>query len=175
MTSPALRPNEPDPDCFRDMGDPLPRTIDDHATSKEMDAWRENRERLNALRRAAALRMAELTRAKAQADAPRLTLPPEPSLPERSAAVRSSPQPEHQRWLQTAQECPDWVQLSLLLIDFAEANLRRNLEMARALLGATNFEEARERHAAFMRETAKLYADQAAELAALTGGETPGA
>lgn len=114
-------------------------------------------------RRAAAYRLAELSQPKplpgpreplARAKEPR---PPEvtpPSAPSRQSARELPPE--------------DWGGLSLLLIDFAEANIRRNFELARALLTARGLHEALERHEAFMAESVKIYGEQAAELRELS-------
>jgi hypothetical protein len=62
--------------------------------------------------------------------------------------------------------------LGLLLIDFADSNIRRHLDLARALLTAKSLDEAIERHDSYMKSSLEIFEEQAAELQALTERQT---
>jgi hypothetical protein len=62
--------------------------------------------------------------------------------------------------------------LGLLLIDYADANIRRHLDLARALLTAKSLEDAIERHDSYMKTSLQIFEEQAAELNALAQRKT---
>jgi len=97
-------------------------------------------------RRAAAYKLAELSRPQ----------------PEQAAAAQPA------AWVETAHEqSREWTRVSLALIDFAEANVKRNLEFTRALMTAPSLKDAIARHEAFMQATIDAYKAQMGELKAL--------
>ncbi|MBI1238784.1 MAG: hypothetical protein GC199_05520 [Alphaproteobacteria bacterium] len=128
----------------------------------------------NERRRAAALRLAALSRPERERGGEKEAAPP----PHRDPPPRESPQhppvahapppslyekPRALPW-PAARADRDWALVSLLLVDFAEANLRRDFEMTRALLTAGDLTEALSRHDAYMAETERAFAEQAVEL-----------
>lgn len=98
-------------------------------------------------RRAAAYKLAELSR------------------PQSEAAQRPA------TWAENAQaRTREWTRASLALIDFAEANVKRNLEFTRALMTAPTLKDAIERHEAFLAATIAAYTAQTEELKKLLAG-----
>jgi hypothetical protein len=101
--------------------------------------------------------------------------PREPELPPPAstrAARPSAPtddEPEIPSWLLRRNQISDSATtLGLLLIDFADSNIRRHLDLARALLTAKSLEEAIERHDSYMKSSLQIFEEQAAELQSLT-------
>lgn len=136
-----------------------PGSVAAHAGGDELAARARLRAAALEQRRAAAERLAALSRPGQVAARPTLCLTAAEPEPAPHAPPEPGPPADAPR-----EQATD---LGLLLIDFAEANIRRNLDMARALLCARSFDEARERHALYLASTTRMYADQAAELAML--------
>lgn len=63
-----------------------------------------------------------------------------------------------------------WGAVNLLLIDFTEANLRRQMDFARMLLAARDWREMAETQNEFVRDSMRIYAEQAAEIQTLASG-----
>lgn len=71
-------------------------------------------------------------------------------------------------WLMQREQLGDSATtLGLLLIDYADANIRRHLDLARALLTAKSLAEAIERHDSYMKSSTRIFEEQSAELQAL--------
>jgi hypothetical protein len=174
-----------------------------HATPEEMSGFAKRRAAINEMRRAACFRLAELSRPVAASRAtlklpsapaldadecfpielPQLKPTPKPFAPEPASvprAPRNTPQPtsdepEIPSWLLRRNQISDSATtLGLLLIDFADSNIRRHLDLARALLTAKSLEEAIERHDSYMKSSLRIFEEQAAELQSLTGEDGEG-
>lgn len=183
----------PHGDAERPMPHHLHAVIDDptHATPAEVSGYARHRDAINNMRRAACFRLAELSRPPAEGERPKLTLPTvapserdsrlselpspdastapgdEPAISD-SAATRVPPLATPPSWLMQRDQLGEGATtLGLLLIDYADANIRRHLDLARALLTAKSLPEAIERHDTYMKTSARIFEEQSAELAAL--------
>jgi hypothetical protein len=118
---------------------------------------------------------AQETKATPSAEpAPRVSEALEDPLPRMKAKSAPAPGPEEEEletpsWLMRGHQVNDGATtLGLLLIDFAESNIRRHLDLARALLTAKSLDEAIERHDSYMKSSLTIFEEQAAELQLLT-------
>jgi hypothetical protein len=95
--------------------------------------------------------------------------PPEPKAELKRPPKPAAQEPESPTWLMRGNQVNDSsTTLGLLLIDFAESNIRRHLDLARALLTAKSLDEAIERHDSYMKSSIAIFEEQAAELQSLT-------
>lgn len=176
-------------DAERAMPRHLHAVIDDptQATPAEVSGYTRHRDAINNMRRAACFRLAELSRPPVEGERPKLTLPTVapsdserveapplldgPPAPEPAAAPQIATPPS---WLMQREQLGDSATtLGLLLIDYADANIRRNLDLARALLTAKSLAEAIERHDTYMKTSMRIFEEQSTELQELAAEASP--